>query len=92
MHLILTGATGLVGGAVLDSMLNNKAVTRVSILTRNPVRMADGHEKVKVIMHQDFKIYSSELLEELKDANGCVWALGVSQNAVDKEYDPLQIN
>jgi len=84
MHLILTGATGLVGAAVLDSMLAQKGVSRISILSRRPVKMAEGHDKVKVILHKDFNTYDEALLEELRDAQGCVWALGVSQNAVNK--------
>jgi hypothetical protein len=85
MHLILTGATGLVGAAVLDSMLAQEAVSRISILSRRPVKMAEGHDKAKVVIHKDFQTYDRALLEELKDAQGCVWALGVSQNDVDKE-------
>ncbi|OAG00623.1 uncharacterized protein CC84DRAFT_1102263 [Paraphaeosphaeria sporulosa] len=66
-------------------MLANDAVSRVSILSRRPVKMAEGHEaKAKVIIHKDFKTYDQALLDELKDAQGCVWALGVSQNDVDK--------
>lgn len=91
MHLILTGATGLVGAAVLDSMLAQEAISRISILSRRPVKMAEGHEKAKVIIHKDFKTYDQALLEELKDAQGCVWALGVSQNDVDKAYALLTI-
>jgi uncharacterized protein YbjT (DUF2867 family) len=86
MHLILTGATGLVGASVLHNMLAQESIKRISILSRRPVQMAEGHEKAKVIIHKDFKTYDKALLEELKDANGCVWALGVSQNDVDKEY------
>ncbi|KAF2184959.1 hypothetical protein K469DRAFT_688191 [Zopfia rhizophila CBS 207.26] len=88
MHLILTGATGLVGAGVLQNMLAMKEVSRISILSRRPVAMVEGHEdKAKVIIHKDFKSYEPALLEELKDAQGCVWALGVSQNAVNKtEY------
>ena len=85
MHLILTGATGLVGSGVLHNMLTNDGVTTVSILSRRPVPMAEGHQKVKVIIHDDFKSYPSDLLEQLKGATGCVWALGVSQNDVSKE-------
>ncbi|KAJ4309341.1 hypothetical protein N0V94_008977 [Neodidymelliopsis sp. IMI 364377] len=85
MHLILTGATGLVGAAVLDSMLAQETISRISILSRRPVKMAEGHDKAKVIIHKDFKSYDKALLEELKDAQGCVWALGVSQNDVNKE-------
>lgn len=86
MHLILTGATGLVGAAVLHNMLEQQAISRISILSRRPVKMAEGHDKAKVIIYKDYKNYDKALLEELKDANGVVWALGVSQNAVDKEY------
>lgn len=85
MHLILTGATGLVGAAVLDNMLAQESISRISILSRRPVQMAEGHEKARVIIQKDFRIYDEALLEQLKDAQGCVWALGVSQNAVDKE-------
>lgn len=82
MHLILTGATGLVGSACLHAMLNTKAVTTVTVLSRRPVPLADGHAKVQVILHKDFKEYPTEVLERLKGAEGCVWALGVSQNDV----------
>ncbi|KAH6612761.1 hypothetical protein C7974DRAFT_84914 [Boeremia exigua] len=84
MHLILTGATGLVGAAVLDSMLAQQAISRISILSRRPVKMAEGHDKVQVILHEDFNQYDEAVLDKLKDAHGCVWALGVSQNDVSK--------
>jgi hypothetical protein len=83
VHLILTGATGLVGSSVLHQMLVHDGVSRISILSRRPVKMAEGHkDRVKVIIHEDFEQYDAALLEQLKDAHGCVWALGVSQNAV----------
>ncbi|KAL5416103.1 hypothetical protein PMIN03_002349 [Paraphaeosphaeria minitans] len=85
VHLILTGATGLVGSGVLQQMLANDTVSRISILSRRPVKMAEGNEaKVKVIIHKDFKTYPLALLDELKDAQGCVWALGASQNDVER--------
>ena len=86
MHLLLTGATGLVGSGVLHQMLTNQAVTKVSILSRRPVPQAEGHDKVNVILHKDFKDYPGEVLDQLKGAAGCVWALGVSSADVSKEY------
>ena len=85
MHLILTGATGLVGACALSNMLAQETISRITILSRRPVEMAKGHEKAKVIIHKDYKLYDTALLEELKDAQGCVWAQGVSQNDVGKE-------
>lgn len=83
MHATLTGATGLIGAAVLDSMLAQQSISRISILGRRPVEMATGHAKVRVIIHEDFGSYGQEVLEETKDAQGCVCALGASQNDVN---------
>ncbi|MCJ1388113.1 hypothetical protein MMC18_000958 [Xylographa bjoerkii] len=85
MHLILTGATGLVGSGCLHQMLTNEKVTKVSVLSRRPVPMAEGHPKVNIIIHNDFSQYPSETLEKIKGATGCVWALGVSTSDVSKE-------
>ncbi|SPO03560.1 probable nucleoside-diphosphate-sugar epimerases [Cephalotrichum gorgonifer] len=87
MHLILTGATGLVGSAVLDAMIKAKDVSKISILSRRPVKMADDAKdpRVNVILHKDFEKYDASLLDQLKDANGVVWALGISQSQVTKE-------
>jgi uncharacterized protein YbjT (DUF2867 family) len=85
MHLILTGATGLVGSGVLHSMLTTPTITKVSVLSRRPVPMAEGHSKVNVIIHKDYENYPSEIMQQLKDADGCVWAQGISQTKVGKE-------
>jgi len=87
MHIILTGATGLVGSAALDALLLSKEVTKVTILSRKPVPQADTHAKVTVLLHQDFSTYpgcNPTLGDTIKDAAGCIWALGISQNAVSK--------
>ena len=85
MHLILTGATGLVGTAALRAMLVAPEVTRISILSRRPVAMADAfnqtngnpNKTVQVLIHRDFATYEPALLDRLKGATGCVWALGI---------------
>ncbi|KAG5664639.1 hypothetical protein KAF25_008373 [Fusarium avenaceum] len=85
MHLILTGATGLVGSGVLDAMLKSKDITKISILSRKPVPMAADDPRVNVILHKDFAKYEPQVLEQLQGANGVVWALGISQLKVTKE-------
>jgi uncharacterized protein YbjT (DUF2867 family) len=85
MHLVLTGATGLVGSGVLQYMISTPSVSRVSVLSRRPVPQAEGHEKVKVIIHKDFSSYPSEILSQLKDVDGVVWAQGISVTQVTKE-------
>ncbi|KAI8243405.1 Botcinic acid biosynthesis cluster B protein 16 [Colletotrichum sp. SAR 10_99] len=87
MHLILTGATGLVGSSVLDAMIKMKDVTKISILSRRPIPMVDDAKdpRINVIIHRDFDKYEPGVLDKLKGANGVVWALGISQNKVTKE-------
>lgn len=89
MHVILTGATGLIGSGVLAQLLahmkSGGPITRVSILSRSPVPMAEGKANVVVIRHADFKNYPPEALKELSGAEACIWALGVSQTQVGKE-------
>jgi NAD dependent epimerase/dehydratase family enzyme len=83
MHLILTGATGLVGTAVLDAMIRTKDITKISVLTRRPIKFTD--DRINVIIHKDFASYDSDLLDKLQGAQACVWALGISQTQVSKE-------
>jgi uncharacterized protein YbjT (DUF2867 family) len=86
MHLILTGATGLVGSSVLDAMLKSKEVTKISILSRRPVPLAEKDSRVNTIIHKDFTKYEPQVLKQLQGANGVVWALGISQLKVTKEF------
>ncbi|KAK3306413.1 uncharacterized protein B0T15DRAFT_395497 [Chaetomium strumarium] len=83
MHLILTGATGLVGTAVLDAMLKTKDISKISVLSRRPVKFQD--DRINVIIHQDFASYERDILDKLEGAQSCVWALGISQTQVSKE-------
>lgn len=87
MHIILTGATGLVGSGVLDALIKAKDITKISILTRRPIPMADAanDSRINVIIHKDFNTYDPKVLEQLQGARGCVWALGISQTQVSAE-------
>ncbi|PMD25550.1 hypothetical protein NA56DRAFT_593677 [Hyaloscypha hepaticicola] len=90
MHLVLTGATGLVGSAVLHQMLVSPTVSKISILSRRPVTQAEGQPKAHVIIHKNYAEYPSQLLEQLKDVDGVVWAQGISSTQVSKpEYETI---
>ncbi|KAB8338717.1 hypothetical protein FH972_021662 [Carpinus fangiana] len=85
MHLVLFGATGLVGSSALQAMIRRPDVTKVTCISRKPVPMADGHSKVEIAIHDDFMTYDEPLLSKIKGATGVVWALGTSQNSVSKD-------
>ncbi|KAK7926882.1 nucleoside-diphosphate-sugar epimerase protein [Apiospora marii] len=90
MHLILTGATGLIGSAVLDAMIKMKEVTKISILSRRRVAMAEAanDQRINVIINEDFEKYDAAVLSQLEGAQGCVWALGTHQYGVGRESAP----
>lgn len=98
MHLILTGATGLVGSAVLNYIQQHAIpageVSKLTILSRRPVAIANTTlPQVQVISHADFTTYAPELLDQLKGAHGCIWSIGVSQFAVpEDEYSHITID
>lgn len=90
-HIILTGATGLVGSGVLNQLLSQPSsrISHISILGRKPSPLAEGKTNVTFHEHTDFLQYPSELLEKLKATapapSAVIWALGISQTQVSKE-------
>jgi hypothetical protein len=75
LHVILTGATGMVGEGVLIEALRHPDVERVLILTRRPSGMS--HPKLKEIIVSDFYNLSA-IDSELAGYNACFFCLGVS--------------
>jgi hypothetical protein len=98
MHLILTGATGLVGSAVLNFVqqqaIPSGQVDKLTILTRRPVPIVDTrNDKIQIITHSNFSSYPPELLSQLQGADGCVWSIGISQNVVqEEEYTNITVS
>ena len=75
MRVILFGATGMVGQAVLLECLEDPGVSRVlSIGRRATTRL---HEKLVEIVHDDFTDYSG-IAERLAGYSACFFCLGVS--------------
>lgn len=81
MRIIVTGATGLVGAEVLRQAILNPEVTSITALTRKAPTVV--HDKIKVVLHQDFENYSG-LESLLNEHDAVVWALGISQSQVSK--------
>ncbi|KAL9131949.1 MAG: hypothetical protein Q9217_000229 [Psora testacea] len=78
MKVIVTGATGLVGNAVVRSCIAHPNVTSIVIISRRPVSESIAQNaKVKVILHDNFRVYPIELLGAVDDAIACLWALGL---------------
>ncbi|GAB7354314.1 hypothetical protein MBLNU459_g4832t1 [Dothideomycetes sp. NU459] len=89
-HVILTGATGLAGSAILSYCLASPSIGHVSVLSRRPVKAAEGNPKATVIIHEDFSSFPSPVLDKLRGATGCIWAQGKSQiGMTESDYTRL---
>ena len=82
IRLILTGATGFAGDEVLRQALDDPGIEQVTVLTRRAADIA--HSKLRQVIVDDFTDWSKVDAEALT-ADACIWCLGVSQTAVDKD-------
>lgn len=74
MKVILTGATGFVGGEVLRRLAARPGVEEILCLTRRPPE--DLPSKASIVLHEDFSRYDPALLDRLADCAACIWAMG----------------
>jgi uncharacterized protein YbjT (DUF2867 family) len=74
LKIILTGATGFVGGEVLTRWTDNPQVEQVTCLTRRALGVVSP--KVRTVLQEDFTSYDRVRLDDLADHAACIWALG----------------
>jgi uncharacterized protein YbjT (DUF2867 family) len=82
MKVLIFGATGVAGTAVLHECLKHPKVTSAIAVTRKPIDI--NHPKYSEIIHSDFLDYSA-IEDKLKGFDACFWELGVSQLHVRDE-------
>ena len=87
MKVLLFGATGAAGGAVLTACLKASVVDEVRAITRKP--LATTHAKLRNILHSDFLDYSA-IAHTFEGVDACLFCLGVSITKVSKnEYQRI---
>ncbi|KAF2670417.1 hypothetical protein BT63DRAFT_439460 [Microthyrium microscopicum] len=81
MKVLITGATGLIGGGALNQALLRPEINSIIALSRKdlPANIS-SHHKVKTFIIKDFSKWESGILEEIKNADAMIWALGTSDN------------
>jgi uncharacterized protein YbjT (DUF2867 family) len=78
-HLVLVGATGMVGGYALRYALEHPAVERVTAIGRRTLGIS--HPKLKEVLHPDFGD-CSVLAEPLSHQDAAIFCLGAYTGAV----------
>lgn len=82
MKVIITGSTGTVGSEVVRQAVADNDIDQAILLARKPSDTM--HPKIRQISHKDFLDYST-LESVFKEADACIWCLGISQTKVTKE-------
>jgi uncharacterized protein YbjT (DUF2867 family) len=78
-HLVIVGATGMVGGYALRYALGHPSVAHVTAIGRR--KLSISHIKLKEVLHQDFANCSS-LAEALSGQDTAIFCLGTYTGSV----------
>lgn len=79
MKVVIAGATGAIGGMIMQQALCRDGITEVIALTRKPLSNSIPHEKLKSIVIPDFGDLQSihdETWKIIQDADALMWAVG----------------
>jgi hypothetical protein len=82
MKILLFGATGSAGAAVLDACLAASIVDEVRAVTRRPLMHTSP--KLRTYVHKDFLDYAT-VEEAFRSVDACLFCLGISATQVSQE-------
>lgn len=89
-HLVLVGATGMVGGYALRYALEHPAIERVTAIGRR--KLGISHPKLNEILHQNFGDCSA-LAESLSRQDAAIFCLGAYTGSVsDAELRTITVD
>jgi uncharacterized protein YbjT (DUF2867 family) len=89
-HLVLVGATGMVGGYALRYALEHPAVERVTAIGRRTLGIS--HAKLKEVVHPNFGDCSA-LAETLLDQDAAIFCLGAYTGTVsDAKFRTITVD
>lgn len=88
MRILIFGATGAAGGAVLRTALASPLVDELHAIARRSLKIQDP--KLKVVEHPNFLDFASASLA-FKNVDACLYCLGISVTQVSGETEYRQI-
>jgi uncharacterized protein YbjT (DUF2867 family) len=89
-HLVIVGASGMVGGYALRYALENPAVGSVTAIGRKKVGIS--HPKLKEVLHQNFADCSA-LADTLSGQDAAIYCLGTYTGSVpDAEFRTITVD
>jgi uncharacterized protein YbjT (DUF2867 family) len=82
MKILLFGASGTAGNAVLQACLSTSLVEEVRAIVRKP--LPQPHAKLREFVHTDYLDYSA-VAEAFSEVDACLFCLGTSVTQVTKD-------
>lgn len=74
MKVLLTGATGTIGGGALSACLAHPQITKVIAFVRRALPDdISSNPKLETIIIEDFSTWSDDLLDQHMDAAAMIW-------------------
>lgn len=74
MKILIVGATGMVGGEVLNQCLSHPKISSVVVFLRR--KLSDEfttHPKLESVLIEDFSKWSDDVLKKHADAAAMIW-------------------
>jgi len=82
MKILLFGASGTAGGAVLQACLNTPVVKEVRVIVRRPLGRTEA--KLREFLHMNYLDYAA-VTQAFREVDACLFCLGISVTQVTKE-------
>lgn len=86
MKVLLTGATGTIGSAILKHLLLSPSITSIVALSRRALPQDQENPKLTTVIVPNFAAYDAALLSQMVDADAAVWAMGTPDANHDVNY------
>ncbi len=78
MQIVIAGANGFVGQAVVEEAVRRPEFTTVIALSRRPLQLqagTPGADKLKNVTIEDYELYPPEIKEQLAGTSACIWSV-----------------
>ncbi|KAG5991937.1 hypothetical protein E4U54_003787, partial [Claviceps lovelessii] len=81
MEVIVVGATGYVGSAVLGRCIADASISRIHVVTRRPLaeevmKGEEARRKISVVMKTEWMGWEEAAMEGMRGARACFWCIG----------------
>ncbi|KAH8166875.1 hypothetical protein CIB48_g1398 [Xylaria polymorpha] len=88
MKVLITGASGLIGGGCLIHCLAHPSISTVVAFVRRELPVdVSKHPKLQTVLINNFSQWPEDVLEAHADAVGMIWAMGSYKGSRAADFD-----